>query len=280
MTTRDQNVDLATVEDFGREWAAFGQGASSEAELRREFESYFRVFPWSLLPPNAEGVDVGCGSGRWARFVAPRVASLHCADPSAEALAVAANNLRGHRNVQLHRASANDLPVPDESLDFGYSIGVLHAIPDPRSALSACVRKLRRGAPFLVYTYYAVVETRPWWFRGVWRVAEAARRVVSRLPFRLKLWLTTVIAAVVYWPLGRLSRVVERLGLDVSNVPLSAYRSRSFYFMRTDALDRFGTRLERRFTRSELQEMMEEAGLERVTIEGPPFWLAVGFKAG
>jgi ubiquinone/menaquinone biosynthesis C-methylase UbiE len=278
MPTQDHNVHPATVEDFGREWAAFGEGASSEAELRREFESYFRTFPWDSLPSAAEGVDVGCGSGRWARFVARRVGLLHCADPSAQALGVAARNLGEQRNVRLHRASANDLPLPDGSLDFAYSIGVLHAIPDPQSALSACARKLRRGAPFLVYTYYAVVETRPWWFRGVWRVAEAARRIVSRFPFRLKLWLTTGIAAVVYWPLGRLSRLLERLGLDVSNVPLSAYRLRSFYFMRTDALDRFGTRRERRFTSSELRQMMEAAGLERVTIEGPPYWLALGFK--
>jgi ubiquinone/menaquinone biosynthesis C-methylase UbiE len=211
--------------------------------------------------------------------VAQRVRLLHCADPAEEALAVAAHNLHDRENVQLHRASANDLPLADESLDFAYSIGVLHAIPDPQSALSACARKLRRGAPFLVYTYYAVVETRPWWFRGIWRAAEAARRVVSRLPFRLKLWLTTGVAAAVYWPLGRLARLLERIGFDVSNVPLSAYRSRSFYFMRTDALDRFGTRLERRFTRSELQQMMDAAGLERITVDGPPYWLAVGFKA-
>jgi ubiquinone/menaquinone biosynthesis C-methylase UbiE len=274
----DHNIDRATVEDFGREWAAFGEGASSEDELRREFESYFRIFPWDALPSDAQGVDVGCGSGRWARFVAPRVRLLHCADPSVQALAVAARNLRDQRNVQMHRASANDLPLLDGSLDFAYSIGVLHAIPDPQSALVACARKLKRGAPCLVYTYYAVVETRPWWFRGIWRVAEAARRIVSRFPFRLKLWLTTAMAAVIYWPLGRLSRLLEKLGVDVSNIPLSAYRLRSFYFMRTDALDRFGTRRERRFTRSELQEMMEQAGLERVKIEGPPYWLALGFK--
>ena len=41
----------------------------------------------------------------------------------------------------------------------------------------------------------------------------------------------------------------ERLGTDVRHFPLSAYRDRSFYTMRTDALDRFGTRLERRFSR-------------------------------
>jgi ribosomal protein S14 len=49
--------------------------------------------------------------------------------------------------------------------------------------------------------------------------------------------------------------------------------------MRTDALDRFGTRLERRFTRSQIQSMMERAGLERICFrEAAPFWCALGYK--
>jgi len=34
--------------------------------------------------------------------------------------------------------------------------------------------------------------------------------------------------------------------------------------MRTDSLDRFGTRIEKRFPREEILAMMEQAGLERV----------------
>lgn len=40
------------------------------------------MFPWHILPNNSEGFDMGCGSGRWARFIAPRVAILNCIDPS------------------------------------------------------------------------------------------------------------------------------------------------------------------------------------------------------
>jgi hypothetical protein len=49
--------------------------------------------------------------------------------------------------------------------------------------------------------------------------------------------------------------------------------------MRTDALDRFGTRLEKRFTRPQVTELLEDAGLERVRVsDAPPYWCAVGFK--
>ena len=49
--------------------------------------------------------------------------------------------------------------------------------------------------------------------------------------------------------------------------------------MMTDALDRFGTRLEKRYTKSEVFELMNTCGLENITFgKSAPFWLAVGFK--
>ena len=48
-----------------------------------------------------------------------------------------------------------------------------------------------------------------------------------------------------------------------------------------DALDRFGTRLEHRFSRSELQAMMERCGLIDIRFrEEMPHWVACGIKAG
>ena len=63
-----ENLDTAVAAGFGREWSTFDQ---SEAELSmadREaiFASYFNIFPWNELPPDPIGLDVGCGSGRWA----------------------------------------------------------------------------------------------------------------------------------------------------------------------------------------------------------------------
>ena len=49
-------------------------------------------------------------------------------------------------------------------MDFGYSLGVLHHLEDTQAGMAACVRKLKPGAPFLVYIYYAL-ENRPIWFR-------------------------------------------------------------------------------------------------------------------
>jgi ubiquinone/menaquinone biosynthesis C-methylase UbiE len=273
-----RNVDKSVVADFGDEWSAYDQSGLTADEHRGMFEAYFHIFPWQQLPERAQGMDVGCGSGRWARLVAPRVGKLHCVDPSAKALEVARRNLEGQQNCELHLASANDIPLPDGSLDFGYSLGVLHHVPDTEGALLNCIRKLRPGAPFLLYLYYAL-DNRPWWFRAVWRTSDGFRRLIAALPFAIKLPVTRLIALTVYWPLARTAKLCEKLGIGARNIPLSDYRNSSFYTMKTDALDRFGTRLEKRYSRRRIQQMMEQGGLTDIRFsETAPFWCAVGLR--
>ena len=74
-------------------------------------------------------------------------------DASAEALSVARHNLGELKNCDFHCASVNNMPIDDSSLDFGYSLGVLHHVPDTTAAIRSCVQKLKMGAPFLVYLY-------------------------------------------------------------------------------------------------------------------------------
>lgn len=275
-SAESSNIDAATVAGFGDEWSAFDQQELSGDEYRKLFDAYFGIFPFDELPPDAEGFDLGCGSGRWALGVAPRIGRLHCIDPSEKALGIAKRRLAGSRNVEFHQAAADTIPLAEGSQDFGYSLGVLHHVPDTKRALGDCVRKLRPGAPFLLYLYYKL-DNRPAWFRGLWQLTDFARRGICRLPFRLRKSVTTAIAATVYWPLARAARVSERLGARVDSFPLSSYRETSFYTMRTDALDRFGTRLEQRFSRAEIEEMMVATGLEQIVFSPrPPYWVAVG----
>ena len=83
------NQDARTVAGFGDEWSRFDQSTLTDAELDELFDRYFSIFPWNMLPETAVGFDLGCGSGRWARRVAPRVGRLLCLDASREALSVA-----------------------------------------------------------------------------------------------------------------------------------------------------------------------------------------------
>jgi ubiquinone/menaquinone biosynthesis C-methylase UbiE len=274
---QEANISEEVVDGFGEEWKKFDQSRLLKEELEFIGEEYFGIFPWKILPKNAVGFDLGCGSGRWAKLAAPKVGHLHCIDPSI-AIEVARKNLKGNSNCSFHQNGVDDIPLEDNSMDFGYSLGVLHHIPDTAAGIKSCVNKIKQGAPFLIYLYYAF-DNQPFWFRAIWRVSDVFRRMISIMPFSFRFVTSQLIAALVYFPLAKLSRLAEIMGAKVHSFPLSAYRFKSFYTMRTDALDRFGTRLEHRYTRVQIQKMMEEAGLEKIIFsDSIPFWVAVGVK--
>ncbi|HEY9634154.1 MAG TPA: class I SAM-dependent methyltransferase [Coleofasciculaceae cyanobacterium] len=272
------NIDEKVVEGFGEEWSRFDQSVLSEHEQIEIFNAYFSIFPWQKLAKEAVGFDLGCGSGRWAKLVAPKVGQLHCIDPSLAALSVAKKNCAALNNCQFHLASVDKIPLEKESVDFGYSLGVLHHIPNTEEGIKSCVTKLKQGAPFLLYLYYSF-ENRPWWFKTIWKTSEISRFVISKSPFTVRYLLSQVIALIIYLPLAKSSLLLEQLGINVDSMPLSQYRRRSFYVMRTDALDRFGTRLEKRFSKAEISQMMQRAGLENIVFsDRAPYWCAVGYK--
>jgi ubiquinone/menaquinone biosynthesis C-methylase UbiE len=275
-----RNIDPDVAAGFGHEWSTFRQTETEFSPTDREaiFQSYFHIFPWDELPPNPVGIDVGCGSGRWSVMVAPKVGHLHLLDASADALDVARQNLAYLTNVSFHLASVGNIPLDNNSLDFAFSLGVLHHVPDTAAAIGAIATKLKAGAPFLIYLYYAL-DNRPWWYRAIWRFSNIFRMIISRMPPMLRLIISQFIAIVVYWPLARFAALLERAGFSTAAIPLESYRNRKLYVMRTDAYDRFCTRLEQRFTRRQIEAMLTGAGFDEIRFSDTvPYWCAVGKK--
>ena len=274
MVSKDKQV----IEDFGYEWEAYNQKNIDEKELEKLYLNYFNIFPFEVIGKESKGFDMGCGSGRWARFIAPKVKVLNCIEPSQKAIIEAKNNLKQNKNCKFFNYGVFDNPLKDGSQDFGYCLGVLHHISDTKKGLKKSIDKLKKGAPFLLYLYYRF-DNKPFWFQMIWKITNITRLMISKMPFRIKLYITKLIALMVYWPLARISLILENLGIDVKNIPISSYRKTSFYTMKTDALDRFGTRLEHRFTKKEILKMMEDSGLTNIKFSNKiPYWVAVGEK--
>jgi SAM-dependent methyltransferase len=272
----DNNVDPAVVAGFGAEWSRFTYSETPLEEIQAEFDVYFRHVDRRLLAGDV--LDVGCGSGRWAQIVARTASRLTLVDPSEEAIEVARRSLRTRPNCRLHVASVDALPVPDDSQDLVYSLGVLHHIPDPQAGLISCARAVKPGGSLLVYLYYRF-DNRPRWFRSLWKASDLLRRVIARQPIRLRRVAADALAFCVYLPLARVHRALDRRGRARPNFPLAAYAYRSLYWIRNDALDRFGTRLEHRFTQEEIGRMLQSCGLENVRfVEDAAFWTAVADK--
>jgi len=145
MSNRDEKV----IEEFGDEWTKFDHININKEKLKENFDQYFSIFPWDLLPKEAVGFDMGCGTGRWAQFVAPRVKTLNCIEPS-HAINVAQKVLSGFENIKYFNETTEDCSLSPNSQDFGYCLGVLHHIPSTQKALEDCTRLLKSGAPILL----------------------------------------------------------------------------------------------------------------------------------
>ena len=68
-------------------------------------------------------MDVGCGSGRWAKILADKVKYLTLLDPSTKALKISKKNLKGKKNVSFVKQSVGEMKFKNK-FDFVYSLGV------------------------------------------------------------------------------------------------------------------------------------------------------------
>lgn len=272
-----ENIDRKVVDEFGDEWLKFFE--HDDDLVKKGGEEYFDILNNEIINPKSYVLDVGCGTGRWTKYLASRVGFIEAVDPS-NAIFAADKLLGKTGNVRLSKASIETLPFADETFDFVMSIGVLHHIPNTRQALTDCVKKVKRGGYFFVYLYYNL-EGRGFFYKTLFKTSNLVRRIVSQLPGKIKHFVCDILAIIFYMPFILAGRFIKFLGFKdlAKRMPLHGYQNRSLFMIRNDTLDRFGTRLEQRFSAKQIIEMMESAGLADIVISpGIPLYHAVGRK--
>jgi SAM-dependent methyltransferase len=259
-----------TQESFGFEWNEFSDWTASGTS---NFADYFSGVDLQALAA-ATVLDAGCGMGRHARQLAPRVKRLLAVDFSS-AIDAASRNLAGCDNVQCVQADLRSLPLGDQVFDFVYSLGVLHHLVDTPGVLRGLVQRVRPGGRVRIYLY--------WKRHGAAGVflgcATALRTVTTRMPLRsLKVfaWLVSVaLAAGVVLPY----RVLARAGAPPrSTWPLSVYTKYPFAVLFNDQFDRLSAPLEKRYDAAEVCGLLESAGLTDVRVFARYGWIGEGVR--
>ena len=273
---KDKNVDHEVIESFGHEWAAFDYSESETDEaLDAQFLAYCEPIDLGQFnPATSIAGDFGAGSGRWASRLLPYFSIVYALEPSDGASTVIKKKFAAENKIKILQETVGENSIPDNSLDFAMSLGVLHHIPDTSLAIKDVASKIRSGGIFLCYLYYKL-DNKPLFYRGLFSVANLLRWIISRLPYRLRRIIAKAIAALIYLPFARVSKLLDKKGKDVSNIPLHHYANMPFVMLQNDALDRFGTRLEKRFSKKEIVEMLRASGFDLSTLkfsEVEPFW--------
>lgn len=273
---KDENLDQAVIDGFGHEWATFDYAETETSDaLDAQFVAYCAPIDLTAFNPSTSiAADFGAGSGRWSSRLAPYFSLIYALEPSDGASAVLKKKFTGDPKITILQETVGANSIPAQSLDLAMSLGVLHHIPDTGLAIKDVSRSIKPGGYFLCYLYYDL-ENKPMYYKMIFQGVNLVRRVISSLPQPLKRLSATIIAALIYWPLSQFSKLLKKLGRDTSNLPLHHYADMPFVMLANDALDRFGTSLEQRFSKTEITEMLRAASFDLTTIkfsDAEPFW--------
>ncbi|MDQ6842814.1 MAG: class I SAM-dependent methyltransferase [Bacteroidota bacterium] len=271
------NIDKKVVNDFGEEWLKFN--AFTDDLIKKAGQEYFDIVDEKIVNKDTYAIDIGCGTGRWTKYLSSQAGFIEAVDPS-NAIFAADKLLSEVKNVRLTKASVDTLPFADETFDFAMSVGVLHHIPDTKQAMQDCVKKVKKGGYFYVYLYYNL-DKRGFLFKQLFKLSDRLRNIISKMPGGLKKIVCDVLAILIYMPLILWVRFLSLIGLQKTarKMPLSNYKNKSFFNIRSDALDRFGTSLEQRFSETEIKNMMLNCGLTNILISpSAPYYHAIGKK--
>src|SRR5262249_61330887 len=131
---------------------------------------------------------MGSGTGRIAAILrSAGVAHLVAVEPSA-AFDVLRENLAGQRDrVTLLRLTGDAVPAAGD-LDYVFSIGVLHHIPDPAPVVRAAYAALRPGGKIAIWLYGKEGN------RLYLSLVQPLRLLTRRLPHGLLAALTLTLA--------------------------------------------------------------------------------------
>lgn len=266
-----------TVKSFGEEWNLFKHTDLTSTETASK--EYFDVFPLEQLNKNWIGVDVGCGTGRWARRISPYIKTLYGVDPS-EAINIFIENTKDDDNIIPVKAYAENLPFQDKSIDLVVSYGVLHHIEKTEESIAEINRILKNNGIFLFYFYYNL-DNRSLTFKCIFSIVNIMRKCICKFPPFFKKITCDFLALFIYFPCVILAKIAKLIFGEkiAAKIPLSSYRNKNFYIMRNDCLDRFGTPLEKRYSKEQITKLLKDNGFKDVIFSNNiPYWHGYAIK--
>lgn len=133
----------------------FDDGAAYELMMGRWSALVAQPFlDWLALPHGLAWLDDGCGDGSFTQALVSRQrpASVLGVDPSPSQLAFARQRVTS-AEVRFMEGDAQELPLPDASVDAAVMALVLFFVPDPHQGVRELVRVVKAGGMIAAYQW-------------------------------------------------------------------------------------------------------------------------------
>lgn len=187
---------MASTDRFGYEWQRY-------SEMNPDHEGQFRGWVHPLTARDIAGkkvLDAGCGMGRnsyWMLRWGAR--ELVAFDADVRSVASARRTLQHFANASVQQQDIYAIPWHDE-FDIVFSIGVIHHLREPRTAIRKLVYALKKDGTLVIWVYSR--EGNEWIIRWINPIRT---HITSRLPIALT-YLLTYAFSVPLWLFVRIAR--------------------------------------------------------------------------
>ena len=192
----------ATAANFGWQWQHFTQEDKKYAE---QFLGWIAPVTLEFFQDKVV-LEGGCGKGRHTQLVAAWGAADVIGVDLSAAVETAFAATRHLDNAHIIQADIYQLPIR-KVIDYAFSVGVLHHLPDPHRGFLSLASKVKPGGHLSAWVYGA--ENNEWITRWV---NPARERWTSRLNPRLLLHISKLPAAMVYLATKLIYRPLNRVG--------------------------------------------------------------------
>jgi SAM-dependent methyltransferase len=218
---------------------------------------------------NCKVAEIGSGTGRIVNMLLEAGAEHVIAIEPSDAFEVLRRNIMDPEKVTCLKTTGDQLP-PFGDLDYVFSIGVLHHIPDPTPVVGSVLKALRPGGHFLVWLYGKEGN------RLYLALLKPLRILTKRLPH----FILSFLVGLFYWPLVLYIALCHIFPLPLRGYMLSVLKKMSPEKRRLIIYDQLNPSYAKYYTREEAQRLLINGKFEDVRIHHRHgySWTVIGTK--
>lgn len=265
---KSANSQERTIRDFGDQWAVYrdNNGFYGSVELFSDI-----IFPF--LTPDAikdcRVAEIGSGTGRIVNMLLAAGAKHVIAVEPSDAFHVLCRNINQPEKVTCLKMTGDQLPAYGD-LDYIFSVGVLHHIPNPKPVVEAAFKALRAGGHFFVWLYGR--ERNDLYLA----LLDPLRALTKHLPH----FVLSALVWIIYYPLVIYVYLCRRFSLPLQEYLLSVFDKMSPEKRRLIIYDQLNPEYAKYYTKVEAEKLLSDASFEDIRIHHRHgySWTVIGTK--
>jgi SAM-dependent methyltransferase len=238
-----------TIQDFGEQWTAYpdNSGYYGSSAL---FADVWGPLLAEITVRGRRIAEIAAGRGRYVNVLLDAGAEHVVAIEPSDAMQVVKANTAARADRITYLNVTGDRIPQDASLDYVFSIGVLHHIPAPLPVLVAARGALKPGGRFCAWLYGA--EGNALYLAAV----NTLRAIATRVPNRLVVGMVWLL----YWPLRAYIAAARRLPLPLRGYMTEVLGRLDHDKIRVVIYDQLRPSYARYYTREQVEHLFAAAG--------------------